>query len=50
MASTQKWRNVLRHPQVAFIVDTALSVRPPDARGVEIRGTAAGIAGAGATA
>lgn len=49
LASTQKWRNVLRNPQVAFIVDTVLSVRPPDARGIEIRGTATVLPGAGTT-
>ncbi|WP_273733801.1 PPOX class F420-dependent oxidoreductase [Mycolicibacterium septicum] len=49
LASTQKWRNVLRNPQVAFIVDTVLSVRPPDARGIEIRGTATALSGAGTT-
>ncbi|MEN3221008.1 PPOX class F420-dependent oxidoreductase [Mycolicibacterium porcinum] len=49
LASTQKWRNVLRNPQVAFIVDTVLSVRPPDARGIEIRGTATPLPGVGTT-
>ncbi len=49
LASTQKWRNVLRNPQVAFIVDTVLTVRPPDARGIEIRGTATALPGAGTT-
>lgn len=49
LASTQKWRNVLGNPQVAFIVDTVLSVRPPDARGIEIRGTATAMPGAGTT-
>ncbi|CRZ16936.1 PPOX class F420-dependent oxidoreductase [Mycolicibacterium neworleansense] len=49
LASTQKWRNVLRNSQVAFIVDTVLSVRPPDARGIEIRGTATAMPGAGTT-
>ena len=49
LASTQKWRNVLANPQVAFIVDTVLSVRPPEARGIEIRGTATALPGAGTT-
>lgn len=49
LASTQKWRNVLRNPHVAFIVDTVLSVHPPDARGIEIRGTATPLPGAGTT-
>ena len=47
LATTQKWRNVVRNPRVAFIVDTVLSVRPPDARGIEIRGTATALPGAG---
>lgn len=49
LASTQKWRNVIDNPQVAFIVDTVLSVRPPDARGIEVRGTATALPGAGTT-
>ncbi|MCG7606659.1 MULTISPECIES: PPOX class F420-dependent oxidoreductase [Mycobacterium] len=49
LASTQKWRNVVRNPQVAFIVDTVLSIQPPDARGVEIRGSATPLRGAGST-
>ncbi|MCV7204634.1 PPOX class F420-dependent oxidoreductase [Mycolicibacterium peregrinum] len=49
LASTQKWRNVIGNQQVAFIVDTVLSVRPPDARGIEIRGTATALPGAGTT-
>lgn len=49
LASTQKWRNVLRNPQVAFIVDTVLSVRPPKAQGIEIRGTATALPGQGST-
>ncbi|KLI06599.1 MULTISPECIES: PPOX class F420-dependent oxidoreductase [Mycolicibacterium] len=49
LGSTQKWRNVVGNPQVAFIVDTVLSVRPPDARGIEIRGTATALPGAGST-
>ncbi|WP_036474819.1 PPOX class F420-dependent oxidoreductase [Mycobacterium sp. URHD0025] len=49
LASTQKWRNAVRNPQVAFIVDTVLSVHPPDARGIEIRGTAKVLPGAGTT-
>lgn len=49
LASTQKWRNVIGNPRVAFIVDTVLSVRPPDARGIEIRGTATALPGVGTT-
>ncbi|KUH85489.1 MULTISPECIES: PPOX class F420-dependent oxidoreductase [unclassified Mycobacterium] len=49
LASTQKWRNVISRPNVAFIVDTVVSVSPPDARGIEIRGTATALPGAGTT-
>jgi len=37
---TRKFRNVQRHPQVAFVVDDLASVRPWRPRMVEIRGTA----------
>ncbi|TQM31717.1 PPOX class F420-dependent oxidoreductase [Nocardia bhagyanarayanae] len=40
LAATQKWRNVLRNPRVAFLVDSVESVDPPVARGIEIRGVA----------
>lgn len=40
LASTQKWRNVIANPKVAFIVDEVHSVVPPRAQGIEIRGTA----------
>ncbi|WP_078313034.1 MULTISPECIES: PPOX class F420-dependent oxidoreductase [unclassified Mycobacterium] len=40
LASTQKWRNVIGNPRVAFIVDEVISVKPPRAHGIEIRGTA----------
>ncbi len=50
LAGTQKWRNVLADPRVAFIVDTVTSVQPPRARGVEIRGLATALPGAGSTA
>ncbi|MBF6081312.1 PPOX class F420-dependent oxidoreductase [Nocardia cyriacigeorgica] len=43
LAATQKWRNVQRNPQVAFIVDEVLSIDPPRARGIEIRGRATAI-------
>ncbi|WP_395308910.1 PPOX class F420-dependent oxidoreductase [Mycobacterium sp. AMU20-3851] len=49
LAGTQKWRNVLENPKVAFIVDEVASIRPPRARGVEIRGTATVHPGAGTT-
>ncbi|UGT57095.1 PPOX class F420-dependent oxidoreductase [Nocardia asteroides] len=43
LATTQKWRNVRRHPRVSMIVDEVLSLDPPRARGVEIRGRATAI-------
>ncbi|MBA0046684.1 PPOX class F420-dependent oxidoreductase [Mycobacterium sp. NPDC050853] len=49
LASTQKWRNVINNPRVAFIVDEVTSVTPPRARGVEIRGTAEVLPGQGST-
>lgn len=49
LASTQKWRNVVGNPQVAFIVDTVISVHPPKAHGIEIRGTATVLPGGGTT-
>lgn len=47
LAQTQKWRNAGREPQVAFIVDTVESVVPPKAHGIEIRGEAQLLPGAG---
>jgi pyridoxamine 5'-phosphate oxidase family protein len=49
LAKTQKWRNVIRNPRVAFIVDNVLSVAPPDARGIEVRGMAMVLPGQGST-
>ncbi|OBF86130.1 pyridoxamine 5'-phosphate oxidase [Mycobacterium sp. 852002-51163_SCH5372311] len=49
LAQTQKWRNVIRNPRVAFIVDEVISVQPPNARGIEVRGIAAGLTGCGST-
>ncbi|MEB3069921.1 PPOX class F420-dependent oxidoreductase [[Mycobacterium] vasticus] len=49
LSKTQKWRNVIRDPQVSFIVDTVISVQPPQARGIEIRGTGTVLPGAGST-
>lgn len=49
LSKTQKWRNVIRDPQVAFIVDTVISVQPPQAHGIEIRGTGTPLPGAGST-
>ncbi|AKC40928.1 PPOX class probable F420-dependent enzyme, MSMEG_5819 family [Mycolicibacterium phlei] len=49
LASTQKWRNVISDPRVAFIVDEVLSVQPPRAHGIEIRGTAEVLPGQGST-
>lgn len=50
LGRTQKWRNVIRNPRVAFIVDTVLSVQPPEARGIEVRGIATTMPGQGTTA
>lgn len=49
LASTQKWRNVIGNPRVAFIVDEVVSVKPPRAHGVEVRGTAEVLSGHGST-
>ncbi len=49
LAQTQKWRNVERNPHVAFIVDNVVSVTPPEAYGIEIRGIATVHVGAGST-
>lgn len=38
LSQTQKFRNLQKHPQVAFVIDDVLP--PWQARGVEIRGTA----------
>ena len=40
MGATRKFRNVQRHPQVAFVVDDLASTRPWRPRMIEIRGTA----------
>lgn len=40
LGNSQKFRNALAHPQVAFVVDDLVSVDPWQARMVEIRGTA----------
>jgi pyridoxamine 5'-phosphate oxidase family protein len=39
-ATRKKYRDVLRHPKVAFVVDDLVSVRPWRVRGIEIRGEA----------
>ncbi|WP_426318121.1 pyridoxamine 5'-phosphate oxidase family protein, partial [Mycobacteroides abscessus] len=49
LSSTQKWRNVINNPRVAFIVDEVSSVKPPRAQGIEIRGTAEALRGHGST-
>ena len=49
LASTQKWRNVIGNSRVAFIVDEVISVKPPQAHGIEIRGTAEVMPGQGST-
>jgi pyridoxamine 5'-phosphate oxidase family protein len=40
MSTTQKFRNVVHEPRVAFVVDDVLSVRPWRVRCLEIRGVA----------
>jgi pyridoxamine 5'-phosphate oxidase family protein len=40
MGASRKFRNVQRHPQVAFVVDDLASVKPWRPRMLEIRGTA----------
>ena len=49
LAATQKWRNVIANPKVAFIVDEVTSVVPPRAQGIEVRGTARALPGEGST-
>ncbi|MET4429743.1 MULTISPECIES: PPOX class F420-dependent oxidoreductase [unclassified Mycolicibacterium] len=49
LANTQKWRNVIRNPRVAFIVDNVISVKPPKAHGIEIRGVGTVLPGEGTT-
>ena len=40
MAQSKKFRDALRHPQVAFLVDDLASTDPWSPRGIEIRGRA----------
>ncbi|ASW56751.1 PPOX class F420-dependent oxidoreductase [Plantactinospora sp. KBS50] len=40
LGASRKFRNIERHPPVAFVVDDLASVRPWRVRGVEIRGRA----------
>jgi pyridoxamine 5'-phosphate oxidase family protein len=40
LGSSRKYRNVRRHPGVAFVVDDLASIDPWTPRGIEIRGTA----------
>lgn len=44
LANTQKWRNVVREPQVSFIVDQVVA-QPRNIRGIEIRGLATALPG-----
>jgi pyridoxamine 5'-phosphate oxidase family protein len=39
-AARKKYRDVLRNPRVAFVIDDLASVTPWRVRGIEIRGTA----------
>lgn len=48
-AKTQKWRNVQRDPRVTFLVDDIASFDPWEVRGIEIRGEAETLPGAGST-
>ncbi|REE99822.1 PPOX class F420-dependent oxidoreductase [Thermomonospora umbrina] len=40
LAASRKFRNVLRNPHVALVIDELASVRPWTVRGMEIRGEA----------
>lgn len=40
LTRTRKFRNIRRHPAVAFVVDEVVSTSPWTVRGIEIRGTA----------
>ena len=44
MGGTQKFRNVLANPEVAFVVDDIASLDPWRVRGVEFRGVAEALA------
>ncbi len=49
LAATRKYRDVLRDPRVAFVVDDVVSVQPWRVRGVEIRGEAEALPVGGKT-
>jgi len=38
-ATRKKYRDALRHPKVAFVVDELVAVHPWKVRGIEVRGT-----------
>ncbi|MFJ4784962.1 PPOX class F420-dependent oxidoreductase [Streptomyces sp. NPDC088794] len=40
MGTTKKWRNLLKNPKAALVVDDIASLRPWRVRGVDIRGEA----------
>lgn len=40
MGTTKKWRNLLKNPKVALVVDDVVSLRPWKVRGIDIRGEA----------
>jgi pyridoxamine 5'-phosphate oxidase family protein len=40
MGESRKFKNILAHPEVAFVVDDLASVAPWSPRGIEIRGRA----------
>jgi len=46
-AKRKKYRDVLRNPRVAFVVDDLLSINPWTVRGIEIRGQAETVATGG---
>jgi pyridoxamine 5'-phosphate oxidase family protein len=47
LPTSQKFRNIIRDPRVAFVVDDLASIDPWRARGVEVRGTAQALPAAG---
>src|SRR5262245_58505422 len=45
MGASRKFQNILKHEQVAFVVDDLASVQPWRVRGIEIRGRAEAVTG-----
>ncbi len=50
LAQGKKWRDVQQNPRVAVVIDDIASVNPWRVRGIEIRGEAKRVTGAGETA